>query len=168
MLTQVTQQTATATTTNLSPGPATLPALAVGSEYAWDATFYAGRGATTTACSLIVELLLGGVVVRSHTLAILATANSHRGGRIHGRITCRTTGAAGSASVTLEVLHDLGGAAGAAPVLAINPVRGSTPPPALTVNTTVPQTTEVRIRLSAGIATCYAHMTHCTLYPVKQ
>jgi hypothetical protein len=164
LVTQTSAQTATAATTNLTAGAFTLPlnTLAVGSQYDWEAVFCAGRGATTTATNLIIELLVNGAAVRTNTIAITATAAQNRGGRAWGRIDVRTIGAAGTMMCSLESLHDLGGTAGAQ-VSTIDPARSATPPGTTAIDTTQNRTTELRMRLSAATATCYVHLLHCTL-----
>lgn len=168
VLTQTTAQTATASTTNLTAGSYTIAAgtLEVGSEYRWEAIFYAGRGATTTATNLVIEMLINGAVVRTNTLAITITASQNRGGRVVGRITTRTTGAAGTAMASLESYHDLGGTAGAL-TATIDPARSASSPGTTAIDTTQARSTELRMRLSAATATCYVHMLHCTLTKVR-
>lgn len=160
-----TAQTQTATVTNLTAGSFNILAntLGAGTVYEWEAVFYAGRGATTTATNLIIELLIAGVVIRTHTLTIVATASQNRSGIARGIINVRTAGAGGTAAVSLQVNHDLTGTAGTV-VQAIDPPRSATPPGTTVINTTIANTTELRMRLSAATATVYVHMFHCTLY----
>jgi hypothetical protein len=167
-VTQTTAQTATASTTNLTAGAFTIPAntLEVGSQYEWEAVFYAGRGATATATNLIVELLVNGAVVRTNTIAITTTATQNRGGVARGRITVRTVGAGGTMMCSLQSDHDLGGTAGAV-TTAIDPARSATSPGTTAIDTTQARTTELRMRLSAATATVYVHMLHCTLRRVR-
>jgi hypothetical protein len=140
--------------------------MVAGAEYEWEAVFYAGRGATTTATNVIVELLIAGAVVRTNTFALTTTATQNRGGRARGRITIRTAGAGGTAMVSLQSDHDLTGTAGTL-VTAIDPARSATSPGTTAINTTLDRTTELRIRLSAATATVYTHLIHCTLRRVR-
>ncbi len=168
LLTQTTAQTATAATTNLTAGAVTILAadLVAGAEYEWEAVFYAGRGATVTATSVIVELLVNAAVVRTNTLAITTSATQNRGGRARGRITIRSVGAGGTAMMSLQTSHDLGGTVGAL-TDAIDPARSATSPATTAIDTTANRTTELRLRLSAATATCYLHLLHCTLRKVR-
>lgn len=164
LLKLTTPQTVVAATTNLTAGQHTFlsGSLTATGLFQWEAIFYAGRGATTTATSLIIELLIAGSVVRTLTMAISTTANQNRGGHVRGLIDMRSIGSSGTAIVSLQAWHDLGGTAGAI-TTSIDPVRSATNPAATTINTTIDRTTELRMRLSAGTATVYAHMVHCWL-----
>ncbi len=168
LVTQTTAQTATASTTNLTAGSFSIPlnTLQVGSEYEWEAVFYAGRGATTTATNVIIELLVAGAAVRTNTIAITVTASQNRGGSVKARLTVRSVGAGGSMMASLESVHDLGGTAGAQ-VSTIDPARSATSPATTAIDTTQARSTELRMRLSAATATVYLHMLHCTLRRVK-
>jgi hypothetical protein len=95
-------------------------------------------------------------------MAITTTATQNRGGRSYGKFTIMTTGASGTAKVTLESNHDLGGTANTY-LTTIDPARSATNPTATTIDTTVTRSTELRMRLSAATATVYLHLLHCTL-----
>jgi hypothetical protein len=161
-------QTATASVSNLTAGSFTLtPAmLTSGAVFQWEAVFYCGRGATTTATNLIIELLVNGAVVRTNTLTITTTATQNRGGRAWGTINVRTTGASGTSMVSLESHADSNGTAGAL-AITVDPARSATSPATTVIDTTQNRSTELRMRLSAATATVYVHMIHCTLNKVR-
>lgn len=168
LVTQTTAQTQTATTTNLTAGSFSIPVgLEVGSEYLWEAMYYAGRGVTLGATNLIIELLVNGAAVRTVTLAIINTASQNRGGKCWGRITIRSLGAGGTMMCSLESHDDVVAAAGGVVALTTDPARSATSPATTAIDTTVARTTELRMRLSAATATVYVHMLHCTLNKVR-
>jgi hypothetical protein len=151
----------------VTAGPYTIPAntLEDGSHYCVDVLAFAGRGATVTATNVIVELLINAVVIRTLTIAINVAANSNGVIRIEGRVTVRTTGAGGTALVTLHALSQ--NVTATTVVINVDPAASGTAVSATTVDTTASRTIEVRARLSAATATCYVQMLHSNTTKVR-
>lgn len=170
-LTETTAQTVTNGTTSLTAGTLTAPAnsLYVGAEYQLDAWLYAGRGVTLAARDVIVELLVAGVLIRTNTIAINAIATNDGIGFARGRITCRTTGASGTALISLETGSDFAALAAAKGpwTWTRDPAPSATSPTTTTVDTTVDNTIQLRARLSGATATVYLHVTHSTITKVR-
>lgn len=164
VLTQNSQQTATNATTNLGAGAYTVLAnsLETTSEYSFEGLFMTGRGATLTALNCVIELLVNGTAVRTLTFAIPTSATQNRGGRVHGRLTMRTTGGSGTCMTSLIAYNDVVGTAGTL-IESIDPARSATVPATTTIDTTVNRTIELRFRMSAAVATAYLHVLHCTI-----
>lgn len=165
VLTLTTAQTQTASVTNVTAGTYTIPAnfAIAGSEYGFEAWLYTGRGATTTATNVIIELLVNGTAVRTVTLAINVATNINRQIQVEGKITIRTIGAGGTMLVSLRTLDDCVAAAAGVAAMTLNPAPSATSPATTAIDTTVTRSLELRARLSATTATCYVHMTHCTI-----
>jgi hypothetical protein len=169
VVSQTAALSATAATTNLSPGARTLtPAdMPAGAVYRVNAILHAGRGANTTATSVIAELLLGGVVVRTLTVPITTGANAVRQALIEGSLTIRTAGADGAAMVNLMYSGDMNVTSQGTLAVLSSPAPSAAAPATTTINTTIDRTLELRCRLSAATATVFLHVMQCTIERVK-
>jgi hypothetical protein len=168
-LTQTTAQTVTNATTNLTAGALTVPkdSQYAGAEYLFSGLIHTSRGATATAANVIVELLVGGAVIRTLTIATTTTSGHLGSARIEGRLTCRTTGAGGTAMVSLRVDDSISNASatpnGNPLLVRHDPIPATTAAAATTVDTTVDQTLEVRARFDTAVANLSMHAYHLTI-----
>jgi hypothetical protein len=168
-LTQTTAQTVTNATTNLTAGALTVPkdSQYVGAEYLFSGLLHTSRGATATASNVVIELLVGGAVVRTLTIATTTTSGHLGSARIEGRLTCRSLGAGGTAMVTLRVDDSISNASatpnGNPLLVRHDPIPATTAAAATTVDTTVDQTLEVRARFDTGVANLSMHAYHLTI-----
>ena len=168
-LTQSTALTVTNATTNLTPGALTVPgnALTAGAEFQFSALIHTSRGATATAANVIVEILVGGAVVRTLTIPTTTTSGHLGSAKIEGRLTCRTTGASGTCMVTLkidEAISNADATPNGNPLLVWHdPIPAATAAAATTVDTTVDETLEVRARFDTAVANLAMHMYHATI-----
>jgi hypothetical protein len=163
-LTQTTAQTVTNATTNLTAGTLSVPKETsyAGAEWLFNALIHTSRGATATAANVIVELLVGGAVIRTLTIPTTTTSGHLGSAKLEGRLTCRTTGAGGTAMVTLRVSEAISNADatpnGNPELVWHDPIPATTAAAATTVDTTVDQTFELRARLDAAVANLSMHM----------
>lgn len=168
-LTQTTAQTVTNATTNLTAGALTAPkdSIYAGAEWLFSALLHTSRGATATAANVIVELLVGGAVIRTLTIPTTTTSGHLGSAKVEGRLTCRTTGAGGTSMVTLKVDEAISNADatpnGNALLVWHDPLPATTAAAATTVDTTVDETLELRARLDTAVANLSLHMYHCTI-----
>lgn len=167
-LTQTTAQSQTNSTANVTAGTLSVAAnsVAVGSQFEVDALLRTLRGTTATAADLVIELLFGGVVIRTLTLAT-TTGNGNAGGvRVRGVITVRSTGSSGSAVITLSGLESVtqGGSVpnDTAPHFVSNPAFNQNTT-ATTIDTTVANTIELRARMSAAVANLTVTLLDCII-----
>lgn len=139
---------------------------AVGAEYQFEGLVHVSRGATATAANLVIELLVGGSVVRTLTIVIPTGSGSNRMAHVFGWVTCLTTGSSGTCQITLRALQDLTGSAGNSNHVT-DPAPTTAPPAATTVNTTISRAIEVRARMSAAVASLTMYCTHPSLARVR-
>lgn len=168
LVTQTSSLTQTNSTTNMTAGSYTIAAntLEVGSEYVFEGIFQAGRGATTTACNVVIEILLAGSVVATTSTAIITTASQNRSGQCRGTLTIRTLGASGTCMVSLQTMSDAPNAAGTI-TYAYAPAPTTSAPSTTTIDTTVSRSIEIRFRMSAAVATAYTHVVHSTITKLR-
>lgn len=161
LVASATNLTLTASTANLSLANFTVRAnsWAVQDTYLLWARLVASRGATATAANLVVEMLVNGAVVRTHTLAIITTSGTNRSTDIRGLITCRSIGAGGSVQTELRAYHDITGTANAM-TRALDPAPTTAHPATSALDTTAARTLELRARMSAAVASLTIYATH--------
>jgi hypothetical protein len=171
--TQTAAQTVTNAVTPLTAGTRTAFANSLydGAEFAFHALLATSRGATATAANVVVELLVGGAVIRTLTIPT-TTVSGHLGSaKVEGRFTVRSTGAGGTAMVSLRVNEAISNADatpnGNAELVWHDPIPAVAAAAATAVDTTVDQTVEVRARLDAAVANLSMHMYHCTIDRVR-
>jgi hypothetical protein len=168
-LTQTTAQTVTNATTNLTPGSLNAPgnSLYAGAEYLLSALLHTSRGATATAANVIVEILVGGAVVRTLTIPTTTTSGHLGSAKVEARFTCRTTGASGTCMVSLRVDDSISNASatpnGNPLLVRHDPIPATTAAAATTVDTTTDTTLEVRARFDTAVASLAMHMYHATI-----
>ena len=173
VLTQTTSLSQTNSTTNLTPGTYTIPAdmSQSGSEYDFSAYLHASRGTDATAANLVIELLVAGSVIRTLTIAIAVTISSFGHAIVRGKLSVRTTGAGGTAMVTLFA-HQTVSAMTATPLTipeqtAQDPAPATTAPATTTIDTTVTRTLELRARMDAAVADLTIYAMDMTIAKVR-
>jgi hypothetical protein len=168
-LTQTAAQTATNATTNLSAGTHSVPkeSIYLGAEWVLAALLHTSRGATATAANVIIEVLVNGAVIRTLTIPTTTTSGHLGSAKIEARFTCRTTGASGTAMVTLWVAEAISNADaspnGNALLVWNDPLPAAAAAAATTVDTTADVTLELRARFDTAVANLAMHMYHDTI-----
>lgn len=168
LVTQSSSLTQTNSTSNITAGTYTIPAntLEVGSEYVFEGIFQAGRTTTATACNVVIEILIGGIVAVTNTIAITTTTTQNRSGQCRGTLTIRTIGSSGTCMVSLQTISDVAGNSGT-PTIVSAPSPGTGAPSTTNIDTTVSRTLELRFRMSAAVTAVYTHVLHSSIMKLR-
>lgn len=140
----VANASATAATTNLSGGVYTAPAFSITAGAVYRATlyfFWTHLAAATP--TLTAEFLINGAVVETVVLTPVAAAANYSG-KIEALFTCRTTGAGGTAMVSVQFLSNAGQDL-------VNVPIGSLATATDAIDTTADRTLELRVRMTTAV-----------------
>lgn len=166
-------QTVTNSTSTITGASFSVPAntfRASATMYKLEGFLQVDRGATATACNVVVDILLGGTVYASTTFAMFTAAGIGHV-LVTGYLRCTAIGASGTFFANVASHNNSRAIAGANPTpteaWGLNDGSVNTGSSATTKDTTAAQTIAIRANMSAAVSSLTLRWTHAMITRVR-